>query len=293
MASNHSRASLPAFWEGWLLFRIRKSFPFAGRLGGKFLGERVVVALLVPQDAHNPPSAAIVKQLNAVDPASKRSFAGSASGFVAAEDLGDVSEGLDAIHDGTFIKSMFCEVTAGPPGVILDAHGTDANGTIRVLGGRSEASQRQEQRAEAIPVALASGAGNHAVERHENTVDGLHVLGARSGNARRRTGRGLRGRLLLGRRLCRGRLSRSGKGKRKDGGQGQKSASHWVPPLRQRTIIAQGDYIPGSPASRPQAKRKAAALAPTGPARLAGLPNRLELAAEVRYEPEKERKRDA
>src|SRR5256884_9831772 len=117
----------------------------------------------------------------------------------------------------------------------------DAKGTIRVLGGGSEASQRQEQRAETLPVAFASGAGNHAVERRENTVDGLHVVPARCGSARRRTGRGLWGRLLLSRRLCGGRLRRSGKRKAEKGRQGQKSASHWDPPLRQlcsRSLIS-------------------------------------------------------
>src|SRR2546430_4465193 len=52
---------------------------------------------------------------------------------------------------------MLREVTAGPLGIIFDAHGMDAKGTIRVLGGGSEASQRQEQRAETLPVAFASG----------------------------------------------------------------------------------------------------------------------------------------
>src|SRR5207244_11542535 len=63
------------------------------------------------------------------------------------------------------------------------------------------------------------------VERRENTVDGLHVVPARCGSARRRTGRGLWGRLLLSRRLCGGRLRRSGKRKAEKGRQGQKSAS--------------------------------------------------------------------
>ena len=104
--------------------------------------------------------------------------------FIAAENLGDVSEGLDAIHDGTLIKSVLREVTAGSRGVIFNAHGMDAKGTIRVLAGGSEPPLRQEQRAEAIPVSFASGAGDHAIERRENTVDGLHVIGARRGNAR-------------------------------------------------------------------------------------------------------------
>jgi len=159
------------------LFRVRRSVPVAGRLGSKFLGKRVVVALLVPQDADNPPTAAIVKQLNAVDAAGKRSFAGRAARFVAAEDLGNVSKGLDAIHDGAFEESVLCEVAARPLGVIFDAHGVDSRGAIRVLNGGGEASLRQKQRTEAIPVAFPGRARNYAVKRRQNAVDGLDVLG--------------------------------------------------------------------------------------------------------------------
>ena len=74
--------------------------------GGKFLGERVVGALLVPEDADDPPAFAIISQLDTVNAAGEGRFTGGVAGFVAAEDLGDVAKRLDAADDGTFEKAM-------------------------------------------------------------------------------------------------------------------------------------------------------------------------------------------
>ncbi len=123
-------------------------------------------------------------------------FSRGVAGFVAAEDLRNVSEGFDAVHDGTFEKSMLQEVAARAFGVVLDSHGPYPGGAIRILGGSGEARLRQKQRAEAVPVAFAGGPGDYAVERGQNAVDRLHVFGAGGRNAGR--GGNLCRRLLLG-----------------------------------------------------------------------------------------------
>src|SRR5690349_2472140 len=110
-----------------------KSFLVSGRLGGEFLGKRIVAALLVPQDADNPPARAVVEQLNTVDAASERRFSGTATGLVAAEDLRDVSKSFDAIHDRAFEKGMLQKIIAGPLGVVFDAHRADARCAVGVL----------------------------------------------------------------------------------------------------------------------------------------------------------------
>src|SRR5205085_1727329 len=162
---------------------LQRLFLGARGLACKFLGKRIVGAFLVPQDADNPPAAAIIEHLNAVDAACERSFTRSVAGLVAAKDLSDISERFDAIHDRTLVKGVLKEVVACGLGIVFDAHRANAGGTVSVLRGGSEAGLRQEEGTEAIPIALARRTGNHTVERCENAVDRLHVVGACSGGA--------------------------------------------------------------------------------------------------------------
>src|SRR5690348_12067033 len=106
---------------------------------------------------------------------------------------------------------MLEEVAAGTFGVVLDSHGPYPRGAIRILGGSGEASLRQKQRAETIPVAFAGGPGDYAVERGQNTVDRLHVFGAGGRHAGR--GGNLRRRLLHGSRRFFRRLGVGGESK--------------------------------------------------------------------------------
>src|SRR5215471_1008999 len=177
--------------------RLEDLFLGAGRFRGKFLGERIVGALLIPKDADDPPTSAIIEQLNAVDPAGERGLSRSMAGFVAAEDLRDVSECFNPIHDGTFKESVLQKVIACTLGVVFDAHRANARGAVRILYCGRETSLRQKQGAETIPVAYAGRTGDHTVKSGEDAVDGLDVFGACGRHICRRR-RSLRRRLLLG-----------------------------------------------------------------------------------------------
>jgi hypothetical protein len=146
-------------------------------LGGEILGQWIIRALLVPEDVDDPPTLAIVEELKAVDATREGRFAGVVVGFVAAEDLSDVAEGLDTAIDGRFEKTVLEEVSAAAGDVVLDGVGMNANGAVGGFAGGGEMRAGKEERAEAIPVALAGRAGDHGVESDENMIDGVNVFG--------------------------------------------------------------------------------------------------------------------
>jgi hypothetical protein len=180
------------------------------RLGGEIFGKRVVGALFVPKDADDPPALAVVEKLKTVDAAREGSFAGGVARFVTAENLGDVAEGLNAIHDGVLEETVLEEVAAGPSGVFIGAHGAKVDGTIGAFCSGGEAGCGQEEGTEAAPVAFAGRAGDDVVDRHHDAVDGLHVFGLWSGDAGEWVGGSLCGSGTLRGGLLGGRL-RGGK----------------------------------------------------------------------------------
>ena len=91
--------------------------------GGEVLGERIVGALLVPENADDPPPPAVVGQLKTVDAAGEGSFGGGVAEFVAAGDVSDIAEGLDAIDDGAFEESVLREIVARALDIFIDAAG--------------------------------------------------------------------------------------------------------------------------------------------------------------------------
>src|SRR6266436_2499820 len=84
-----------ANWRG----KLQLGFASGSGFCCKFLGERVVRAFGVPEDADDPPTLAVVEELEAVDAARERRFAGDVAGLVATEDLGDVPERFNTIDD--------------------------------------------------------------------------------------------------------------------------------------------------------------------------------------------------
>jgi len=171
----------------------------------KFLGERVVGALFVPEDGDDPPALAIVGQLDAVNAAGEGRFTCGAAGFVAGEDLGDVAKRLDAAHDRAFEKTVLCEIAAGASYVTFHGARTNTNVAIAIFSGRGERGTGQEQGTKTIPIALAGRAGDDVVESGEDTIDGFDVV--RFGD--RNLGCGVLGRFGLS--LLRRRCRRSGR----------------------------------------------------------------------------------
>src|SRR5882672_8468497 len=146
------------------------------RPGGKFLRERIVGALLVPEDADNPPALAIVGQLDAVDAAGEGRLTGGAAGFVAAEDVGDVAKRLDAADDRTLEKTVLCEIAAGARYISFHGARTNVNVAFTIFSGRGERGTGQEQGTKTIPIALAGRAGDDVVKSGEDAVDGFDVI---------------------------------------------------------------------------------------------------------------------
>ena len=96
----------------------------------------------------DPPALAVVEELNAVDAAGEGLFVRSVAGFVAAEDLGDVPEFLDAIDDGGFVEAVGGEEFSGALDVVVDdekARGGEA-ALFVVLVRRASGTQRERRR---------------------------------------------------------------------------------------------------------------------------------------------------
>jgi len=114
--------------------------------------------------------------LNAVDAAGEGLFVWSVAGFVATEDLGDIPESLDAIDDGGFVEAVGGEEFSGALDVIVD--GEEARGGRRGAFCRAgETRFGDAEGAEAVPVPLASGAGDHVIESTEGGVERFYVVG--------------------------------------------------------------------------------------------------------------------
>src|SRR5882724_10342411 len=130
------------------------------RPGRKFLGERIVGALFVPEDGDDPPAFAIVGQLDAVNATGEGRFTGGATGFVATEDVGDVAKRLDTAHDRAFEKTVLCEIAARARYISFHGARTNVNIALAILSRGGESGAGQEQGTKTIPIALTGRAGD-------------------------------------------------------------------------------------------------------------------------------------
>jgi len=162
------------------------------------LREWIIWPLFIPENVHDPPTLAVKRHLKAIDAAGEGRFAGSVAGFIAAEDLRDVAEGLHAADDGVFEESVFQEIGPGEADLIFDAIWANANYAVGRFFGRREAGIGHEKRAEAVPITFSRRSGDHVVERGQNAFDGFDVVGLCGGDTCKWIGRGLlrSGRLL-------------------------------------------------------------------------------------------------
>jgi hypothetical protein len=149
-------------------------------MSGQVGGQRVGGSFFVPEDAEDVPAVLVVEELDGVDAASEGFFGGGVAGFVAGENLGHVAETVDFVDDGVFVEGVGFEVAGGEIDVFVGAH--QAGGVVgRFFGDGSEAGVFGEERAEAVPVAVAGGAGDDGgaeavrMESMDFTSEGLAV----------------------------------------------------------------------------------------------------------------------
>ncbi len=75
---------------------------------------RILRILSLPEDRHNPPTLAVIHQLNAVDAALKRfRVVLRMPRFVSAEDVRDIAEALDLPRSLALEKSFLLKQSAG------------------------------------------------------------------------------------------------------------------------------------------------------------------------------------
>src|ERR1035437_1767090 len=132
----------------------------------------------VPVDRHHPPARAVVEQLDAVDPARERfRVASHMPRLVRAERLRDVAVGLRGPRDLFLEEPGLLEARTCGRRVLVGTHRADARLAVLSCAGRDQPRARDEQRAEAVPIALlARGPRNHVVERGEDRVLRRDVL---------------------------------------------------------------------------------------------------------------------
>jgi hypothetical protein len=164
----------------------------AGWFGGHFGRQWIGGGFFVPQDAEDPPAGPVVEELDAVDAAGEELFVGGVARFVAAEDLRDVAEFLDAVDDGGFEEAVSIEVGSGEMNVVVNGEESRGSGS-GVFCGAGEAGSGGEEGTEAVPVTRARGAGDYVVEGAEGGVDGFYFVGLGGWHGR--------GRILRRRRL--------------------------------------------------------------------------------------------
>ena len=93
---------------------------------------------MVPENADDPPTLAVVGQLKTVDAAGEWRFARGVARFVAAKNVCDVAEGLDAIDDGAFEESVLSEIVARALDIFIDAARAKVGVAFAVFSSGSE-----------------------------------------------------------------------------------------------------------------------------------------------------------
>src|ERR1700690_4407412 len=96
-------------------------------LGGEFLGQRIVGALLVPKDAGDPPALAVEGEFDTVDPTGEGRFGWGVAGFVAAKNMSNVAEGVDTANEWAFEKTVLRKIGASSADILFSGVGTDAD----------------------------------------------------------------------------------------------------------------------------------------------------------------------
>src|SRR5215472_6052931 len=145
-----------------------------------------------PVNTENPPPAAVVQKLKAIDASSKGLFALGVTRLVRAPDVGHVVPDFDAVGNGSLKEALGRESAFAAGDVVLRAEDSCRHDALVVAITGNQAGARIEQRAETVPIAGgAGGAGDHVIDRGKDVIDRVHIAGAgwrRHRRRRRRTG---------------------------------------------------------------------------------------------------------
>src|SRR5579859_192562 len=95
--------------------------------------------------------------------------------LIGAPDVGNVVPLLHPVGHRTLEKTFFAEVVLASLGVVLGRnHARDGRAFVAAAGG-NHASAIIEEAAEAVPVALAWGAGDHVIHRGDDVLNRVYV----------------------------------------------------------------------------------------------------------------------
>src|SRR5215469_5133485 len=109
--------------------------------------------LAFPIDCDNPPAAAVVQKLDAVNSSSKRFLSLSVPRLVSAPDVGEVVPGLNAVGYRRLIKTFFIEKALCPLRILIWREIVCADLAGFVATARNKSCSGVKQRAKAVPVA--------------------------------------------------------------------------------------------------------------------------------------------
>src|SRR6476659_3540549 len=84
------------------------------------LRQRMFVVLALPKDRHDPPTRAIVHQLNAVDAALEWFRIRSVARFVRTEDVNNLAKLFCLSGSFAFVETFLLEKSAGPFCILID-----------------------------------------------------------------------------------------------------------------------------------------------------------------------------
>src|SRR5215467_5913995 len=132
--------------------------------------------LTLPIHGKDPPAAAVVEELKAIDAAGKRFFLRSMTRLVGAPDVSDVVPAFNAIDHWTFVETFFGKKVLGAGGVFIGRDDKRADGSLVVTAAGDHTRAGKIERAEAVPVARrAGGTGDHVINRANNVLDRVNI----------------------------------------------------------------------------------------------------------------------
>jgi hypothetical protein len=109
------------------------------------LRQWILFIFTLPEDCHNPPTSAVVHQLNTVDATGKGFLFGLVARFIGAERMHNLAERLRLARDFGFKKALLLQVWTTRHDVIIDGQNTCAVATRLPRSSRDQACAGYEE----------------------------------------------------------------------------------------------------------------------------------------------------